>query len=136
MDSVVISVSLYLISANIIAGTIYMFGQKKIQLLWLEYPFIYTPLIAFQFLMPQFMEIPGLAETELSLKFFLFMLQGFSCGVVGGVILLPRFFYKAESVLEKLKITISSSIIISLGYLISRWVLLEMFRIIIPEMQS
>lgn len=135
-SSTLISLSLFLISANIVAFMIYIFGKEKAGLLWREYPFIYTPLIMFQILMPQFMDIPGIAESENSLKYFMFMLQGFSCGVFGGMILLPRFFYKAETVIEKLRITLYSSLAISLGYLISRWVFLEVLKFLLPQMRG
>ncbi|ATX81056.1 hypothetical protein Ga0123462_0178 [Mariprofundus ferrinatatus] len=136
MNSVLISVTLYLISANIMAGVIYVFGQKKVGLLWLEYPFIYTPLIIFQFLMPQFMSIPDLAETENALKYFLFMLQGFSCGVIGAMILLPRFFIPATTTIEKLKVTALSSLAMGGVYLITRWIFFEALRFLIPQMRG
>lgn len=136
MNSELISITLYLISANIMAGVIYVFGQKRAGLLWIEYPFIYTPLIVFQFLMPQFMSIPELAESENSLKYFLFMLQGFSCGVIGAMILLPRFFIPAASTIEKLKITAISSLAMAVMYLITRWVFFEALRFLLPQMRG
>jgi len=136
LNSVMISVTLYLISVNILAGVIYMFGQKKAGLLWIEYPFVYAPLIIFQFLMPQFMSIPGLAETENSLKYFLFMLQGFSCGAIGAMILLPRFFVPATTTIEKLKVTAISCFAMSTMYLITRWLFFEALRFLIPQMHG
>lgn len=136
MNSELISITLYLISANIMAGVIYVFGQKKVGLLWQEYPFIYAPLIIFQFLMPQFMSIPGLAENANSLKYFLFMLQGFSCGVIGAMILLPRFFVPATTTIEKLKVTAMSCMAFSLGYLVTRWIFFEALRFLLPQMHS
>lgn len=136
MNSVLISITLYLISANIMAGVIYMFGQKKVGLLWIEYPFIYAPLLIFQFLMPQFMSIPDLAESANSLKYFLFMLQGFSCGVIGAMILLPRFFIPATTTLEKLKITAISCLGMSAMYLITRWIFFEALRFLLPRMHG
>lgn len=136
MDSILISVTLYLISANVVAGVIYVFGQKKVGLLWAEYPFIYTPLIIFQILMPQFMAIPDLAETENSLKYFLFMLQGFSCGVLGGMILIPRFFIAATTTFEKLKVTLISSLGMAGMYLVTRWIFFEVLRYLIPQMRG
>ncbi|GAV21004.1 hypothetical protein MMIC_P1983 [Mariprofundus micogutta] len=136
MSSELISITLYLISANIMAGVIYVFGQEKVGLLWREYPFIYAPLIIFQFLMPQFMSIPGLAETANSLKYFLFMLQGFSCGVIGAMILIPRFFVPATTTMEKLKVTALSCIALSITYLITRWIFFEALRFLLPQMHS
>ncbi|PJA32003.1 MAG: hypothetical protein CO187_06310 [Zetaproteobacteria bacterium CG_4_9_14_3_um_filter_53_7] len=136
MNSTMISVTLYLVSANIMAGVIYIFGQKKAGLMWIEYPFIYAPLIIFQFLMPQFMSLPGLAENANSLKYFLFMLQGFSCGVIGAMILLPRFFVPATTTLEKLKITALSCLAMSITYLITRWIFFEALRFLLPQMHS
>ena len=131
-----ISVTLYVISANILAGAMYVFGQKKVGLLWYEYPFIYAPLLIFQFLMPQFMAIPNLAESENSLKYFLFMLQGFSCGAIGAMILLPRFFVPATTVAEKLKVTAYSCLGMSAMYLITRWLFFEALRWLIPQMRG
>ncbi|OIO67481.1 MAG: hypothetical protein AUJ57_11255 [Zetaproteobacteria bacterium CG1_02_53_45] len=136
MNSTMISVTLYMVSANIMAGVIYIFGQKKAGLLWIEYPFIYAPLIIFQFLMPQFMSLPGLAENANSLKYFLFMLQGFSCGVIGAMILLPRFFVPATTTLEKLKVTAVSCLAMSTTYLITRWIFFEALRFLLPQMHS
>jgi len=130
------SITLYMMEAKIMAGVIYVFGQKKAGLLWIEYPFIYAPLIIFQFLMPQFMSIPGLAETENSLKYFLFMLQGFSCGVIGAMILLPRFFIPATTTMEKLKITAISCLGMSVMYLITRWLFFEALRFLLPRMHG
>jgi len=128
MSSFIISLTIYLLAANIVAGTIYIFGQKKAGLLWMEYPFIYTPWLIMQFLMPEFMELPGIADMEISLKYFLLMVQGFSCGVMGGAILLPRLFIHSQSVVDKFKVTVTSSLVVGLVYLISRFVLLEMFK--------
>lgn len=133
MDTLIISVSLYLISANIVAGTIYVFGREKAKLLWIEYPFIYLPLIVFQVLSSYFSEIPALSEDTVSLQLFLFLLQGFSCGVIGAMILIPRFFFKAETTLEKLKVTAISALVFSSAYLLSRWILLQLFYFIVPE---
>lgn len=131
MSSFVISLSLYLLSANIVAGAFYVFGRKRAGLLWIEYPFIYTPWIVLQLLTPGFEAIPALAQMEASFTYFLFMLQGFSCGVMGGMILLPRFFVKAESAREKLRITIISSLLMAALYLITRYLLLEAFRFLL-----
>lgn len=128
MSSFIISLTIYLLAVNIVAGTIYIFGQKKAGLLWVEYPFIYTPWVIMQFLVPEFMELPGIADMEISLKYFLLMVQGFSCGVMGGAILLPRLFLHSQSVAAKLKVTVVSSLAVGLIYLISRFLLLEMFR--------
>lgn len=102
-NSIVISFMIYLVAANIVAGTIYVFAHKKAGLLRIEYPFIYLPWIARMVIMPEFTKLPGLAESELSLKYFLFMLQGFSCGVIGGGILLPRLFIRSETTRDKLQ---------------------------------
>lgn len=131
MSSFVISLSLYLLSANVVAGAFYVFGRKKAGLLWVEYPFIYTPWIVLQLLTPAFEEIPALAGMDISFKYFLFMLQGFSCGVMGGMILLPRFFVKADTVWEKLRVTMISSLLMGILYLITRYLLLEAFRFLL-----
>ncbi len=136
MNSELISVTLFLFSANVVAGVIYMFGKEKVGLLWIEYPFIYAPLIIFQLLMPQFMSIPELAENANSLKYFLFMLQGFSCGVIGGMILLPRFFIPATTTMEKLKVTAYSCLALSAGYLVTRWIFFEALRFLLPQMHG
>ena len=86
--------------------------------------------------MPQFMSLPGLAENANSLKYFLFMLQGFSCGVIGAMILLPRFFVPATTTLEKLKITALSCLAMSITYLITRWIFFEALRFLLPQMHS
>jgi|GEM_PF-3343077 len=128
MSSLVISISIYLISVNIVAGAIYMFAGKRAGLLAIEYPFVYLPWIALQIVTQGFLDIPELAANSLSLKYFLFMLQGFSCGVMGGMILLPRVFIPAETVREKLKITLIGALIISGFYLLTRYLLLLAFR--------
>lgn len=136
MNSVMISVTLYLISVNIMTGVIYVFGKQRAGLLWIEYPFVYVPLIIFQFLLPQFMAIPELAQSENSLKYFLFMLQGFSCGVLGAMILIPRFFIPATTTAEKLKITILSSLGMAVMYLVTRWIFFEALRYLLPQMHG
>ena len=133
MNSLIISLTLYLISANLVAGTIYFFGQKKIGLLWIEYPFIYTPWVILLLIMPEFTKLLAFADLDPSLKFFLFMLQGFSCGMLGGAVFLPRFFIKAETSWDKLKITMLSSLAMGMAYLISRYLLLEMFKWVLPK---
>lgn len=135
MNSLVISLTIYLIAANLVAGTIYVFGQKKLGLLWIEYPFIYTPWVILLLIMPEFTKTLGLADLDPSLMFFLFMMQGFSCGILGGVVLLPRFFFKAESRWEKLKITMLSALVMGMFYLVSRYLLLEMFRWVLPHVR-
>lgn len=84
-------------------------------------------------IMPEFTKTIGLAEVDPSLKFFLFMLQGFSCGILGGIVLLPRFFIKVETTWDKLKITMASSLVMGMVYLISRYLLLEMFKWVLPK---
>lgn len=131
MSSFVISLSLYFLSVNVVAGCFYVFGRKKAGLLWAEYPFVYTPWVVLQLLTPGFEQIPALAGMETSFKYFLFMLQGFSCGVMGGMILLPRFFVKADTVLEKLRVTMVSSLLMAVLYLVTRYLLLEAFRFLL-----
>ncbi|HKI47386.1 MAG TPA: hypothetical protein VKA08_18800 [Balneolales bacterium] len=131
MSSTIISITIYLFAANMVAGGIYIFGQKKVGLLWIEYPFIYTPWLAFMFLLPSFSTIPGVADNDLALKYFLLMVQGFSCGIFGGSVLLPRFWIQADSTAEKLKITIISSLVVTMAYLFSRWLLLQGFYYIL-----
>ncbi len=125
MSNTVISITMYFFAANIVAGAIYIFGQKKVGLLRIEYLFIYTPWLALMLIMPNFTELP--VGTDMSLKYFLIMVQGFSCGIFGGMVLLPRFWVSADSVAEKLRITAISSLIISTLYLFSRWLLLQAF---------
>ncbi|MFC1546041.1 hypothetical protein ACFL4I_01315 [Pseudomonadota bacterium] len=131
MSSIVISFTIYLFAANIVAGTIYIFGSKKAGLLRIEYPFIYLPWIALMVIMPEFTKLPWLAESELSLKYFLFMLQGFSCGVIGGGILLPRLFIHSETTRDKLRVTLISALLFSGFYLFTRWLLLEAFKLLL-----
>jgi hypothetical protein len=131
VSSTVISITIYLFAANLVAGVIYMFGQKKAGLLWIEYPFIYMPWFAFMILFPSFSALPGVANNDLALKYFLLMVQGFGCGVFGGMVLLPRFWIQAETIVDKLRITLTSSLIISLLYLFSRWLLLQAFHYIL-----
>lgn len=131
MSSTVISITIFLFAANLVAGVIYVFGQKRVGLLWIEYPFIYMPWLAFMVLLPSFSVLPGVADNDLALKYFLFMVQGFGCGVFGGMVLLPRFWIRADTTAEKLKVTLISSLIISLLYLFSRWLLLQAFYYIL-----
>lgn len=131
MSSTIISITIYLFAANLVAGVIYMFGQKKVGLLWIEYPFIYMPWLAFMLLLPSFSTLPGVADNDLALKYFLLMVQGFGCGIFGGSVLLPRFWIQADTAAEKLKVTFISSLIISLLYLFSRWLLLQAFHYIL-----
>lgn len=135
MNNLVMSLTLYLIAANLVAGTIYFFGQKKIGLLWFEYPFIYVPWVILLLIMPEFVEIVGYADLDPSLTFFLFLMQGFSCGILGGIILLPRFFIKAETGWDKLKITMISSLAVGVFYIATRYLLLEMFKWVLPKVQ-
>jgi hypothetical protein len=127
MSSQVISFTLFFFTANLVAGAVYMFGQKRLGLLWQEYPFIYTPWLAMMLLMPEFMSLPGIGDGELALKYFLFMVQGFSCGVFGGAILFPRLWIKVETTAEKLKVTAISSLVLGAIYLFLRWLLLQGF---------
>lgn len=108
-----------------------MFGQKRVGLLWIEYPFIYTPWLAFMLLLPSFSTLPEVAENDLALKYFLVMVQGFGCGIFGGSVLLPRFWIQAETTVEKLKITMISSLVITMLYLTTRWLLLQAFYYIL-----
>ncbi len=126
MDSMVISITIYLITANLVAGTIYFFGQKRLGLLWFEYPFIYLPWLALQLITREFVAL-DFESNDLLFKYFLFMMQGFSCGLLGGSILLARFIFPAETPWQKLRVTALSAVAFSLLYLFSRWVLLEMF---------
>jgi len=129
MSQTIISITLYLFAANLVAGAIYIFGKKKAGLLWLEYPFIYMPWLALMLIMPNFSALP--IGSDLSLKYFLFMVQGFSCGIFGGMVLLPRFWVSGETAVEKLRITAISSLLISALYLFSRWLLLQGFYYIL-----
>lgn len=128
MSNVVMLFTIYFLAANLVAGVIYLFGQKKAGLLWYEYPFIYMPWLAMLLMLDDFASLPGVAGTDISLKYFLLLVQGFSCGILGGAILLPRFFLRAENVFEKLKVTFLSGLVVSLLYLISRYLLLEMIK--------
>ncbi len=131
MNSTIISITIYLFAANLVAGGIYVFGKKKVGLLRIEYPFIYTPWLAFMVLLPSFSTLPGVAESDLALKYFLLMVQGFSCGIFGGMVLLPRFWIKADTTAQKLKITLISSLVVTILYLFSRWLLLQAFYYIL-----
>lgn len=131
MSSTIISITIYLFAANLVAGGIYIFGQKKVGLLWIEYPFIYMPWLAFMVLLPSFSTLPGVADNDLALKYFLLMVQGFGCGIFGGSVLLPRFWIQADTTVEKLKITFISSLVITALYLLSRWLLLQAFYYIL-----
>ncbi|MFQ5519244.1 MAG: hypothetical protein ACE5E3_04500, partial [Mariprofundus sp.] len=64
------------------------------------------------------------------------MLQGFSCGLIGGMILLPRFFFPATTVADKLKITMLSCVALSMLYLVNRWVFFEALRWLLPQMRG
>jgi len=131
VSSTIISITIYLFAANLVAGGIYIFGQKKAGLLWIEYPFIYMPWLAFMLILPSFSTIPGVAENDLALQYFLLMVQGFSCGIFGGMVLLPRFWIKADTTAQKLKITFISSLVVTILYLFSRWLLLQAFYYIL-----
>lgn len=128
MNNIIMLFTVYFLAANIVAGAIFVFGQKKAGLLWYEYPFIYVPWLAMMLMFDNFSSLPGVGGTDLSLKYFLLLVQGFSCGIMGGAILLARFFVRAQSVVEKLTVTVSSSLIMGVVYLISRFLLLEMIR--------
>jgi len=108
-----------------------MFGREKAGLLRIEYPFIYLPWITLMVIMPAFTSLPGVADSELSLKYFLFMLQGFSCGVIGGGVLLPRLFINSKTTMDKLKVTLISALTFSGFYLFTRWLLLEAFKFLL-----
>ncbi|MDX8390034.1 MAG: hypothetical protein R8M38_06030 [Mariprofundaceae bacterium] len=129
MSSLVISFTMYFVVANIVFGTFYMFGKDKYGFLAVEYPFIYMPWLALQLITPSFVNLP-LAETDLAFKYFLFMMQGIGCGVIGGGVLFPRLFFIANSAWQKLRITIISSVVMAMLYLASRAILLELFRYI------
>lgn len=128
MNNVVILFTVYFLAANLVAGAIYIFGQKKAGLLWSEYPFIYAPWLAMMIVFDDFSNLPGLAESDLSLKYFLMLVQGFSCGILGGAVLLPRFFIRSQGVMDKLRTTLLSSLTISILFLVSRFLLLEMIQ--------
>lgn len=131
MNSTVISITMYLFAANLVAGAIYVFGQKKVGLLRSEYFFIYLPWLALMVLMPSFEVLPGVDDTELSLRYFLFLVQGFSCGIFGGMVLLPRFWIRAETTFEKLRVTAISSLLVSALYMFTRWLLLLAFQFLL-----
>lgn len=128
MSNVIMLFTIYFLAANIVAGTIYVFGRERAGLLWFEYPFIYMPWLVMVAMLGDFSALPGVAGTEVTLKYFLLLVQGFSCGIVGGAALLARFIFQAQGTAEKLKVTFLSSLTVSVLYLISRFLLLEMIK--------
>jgi len=128
MSDIVILFTIYFLAANLVAGGIYVFGQKRLGLLWFEYPFIYMPWLAMIVMLGDFSRIPGAADAGVSLKYFLLLVQGFSCGILGGAALLARFFFAAATALDKLKVTLLSSLTVAVLFLVSRIILLEMIR--------
>lgn len=131
MNNLIMLFTIYFLAANIIAGVIFMFGQKKAGFFWFEYPFIYVPWLAMMLVFDDFSSLPGVAGTDMALKYFLLLVQGFSCGILGGAILLARFIVHADSITGKLKITLLTSLAVSMLYLVSRFLLLEMIKWVI-----
>ncbi|MDX8395077.1 MAG: hypothetical protein R8K22_01530 [Mariprofundaceae bacterium] len=87
------------------------------------------PWLALQWVTLWFNELP-VADVDLSFKYFLLMLQGFSCGVIGGFILLPRCFIKSEMVRDKLRISRISCFGVTAIYFVGRTIVFGLFKII------
>ncbi len=116
MNSYALSLLIYAVPANAVAGTIMFLGRKS-SLRWhpVEYVLIYLPyLIALALLLFVFgslEEAMGQSGYNTSLLIFLSVMAGF----LGGVSLLPRLFV-AEDKLHKLVLTGISSFLLATIY--------------------
>jgi len=131
MSEFFFSFTLYAIPANLIVGVFYVMGREKAGLLKSEYPFIYLPGLALMLLSWGFFgETKMLVEDE-TLRLFIVIMQAFSSGVLGGFVLLPRYFFPAETMKQKLRITFISALVFSAVYVVSRVILYVGIRAVI-----
>lgn len=114
------SFTLYAMPANIIAGLLYVMGRERAGLLNIEYPFIYLPWLTLLVLSWGFFGMDEMFADDLMLQTFIVVLQSVACGVLGGFILLPRFYFPAETATEKLRITCISALVFSAVYAFTR----------------
>lgn len=128
MDDYMFSFTLFAIPANIIAGLLYVGGRQKAGLLNMEYPFIYLPWLTLQALTWGFFGMDEIFANDQMLQAFIVVLQSVACGVLAGFILLPRFYFPAESTAEKLRITCISAAIFSAVYAFTRILLFSAIR--------
>lgn len=128
MDSFFFSFTLYAIPANFIGIMFFLVGKNKVGLLNAEYFFIYVPWFSLIVLSWLFFEDAQGITDELSLQAFLVILQSVSCGILGGLVLLPRFLFKSRvsassTTAEKLRFTCISSLVMTSIYIVSRVIL-------------
>jgi len=120
MDSYFLSFTLYAIPANIIGGMCYVMGKKKAGLILPEYFFIYLPWLVLVLLSKGFFGAGQLATDDITLNTFILLVQSVACGVLGGAILWPRFLYKADTALGKIRITATIAVAASAVYALTR----------------
>jgi len=122
-ESYFLSFTLYAIPANIIGGMCFVIGREKLGLMRLEYFFIYVPWLVLILLTGGFFGTGAMVTDDMSLNTFITLVQSIACGVLGGAILWPRFYFKAETTNEKLRITALSTISVSVVYAFTRIIL-------------
>jgi hypothetical protein len=127
-DSYFLSFTLYAIPANLISGMCYVVGRKKLGLLLSEYFFIYMPWLVLVLLSRGFFGDHQLVTDDITLNTFILLVQSVACGVLGGSILWARFIFKADSTLEKLRITALSALAVSAVYAVTRILLFAGIR--------
>jgi len=120
MNEFFFSFTLYAIPPNLIVGIFYVMGREKAGLLKSEYLFIYLPGLALMLLAWGFFGGTELLVEEETLRLFIVVMQAFGCGVLGGFVLLPRYFFPAETMKQKLRITFISAMALSTFYVVSR----------------
>lgn len=128
MIDYIFSFTLFAIPANLIVGLFYLMGKEKAGLLWYEYFFIYLPYVTLNILSWLFFDVTTGLDIEHTLKIFILVLQSVSAGVLGGFVLLPRFFYPAVTVSGKLRISLLSALVFSLVYALTRVLLFTAIR--------
>jgi hypothetical protein len=136
MNDYFFSFTLYAIPANFIVIMFYITGKDKVGLLKGEYFFIYVPWFGLVILSWLFFDDMQKITDELSLQAFLVILQSVGCGILGGMVLLPRFLFRNRihadsSPLGKLRFTALSSVIMTGIYVITRIILFTGIRAVI-----
>lgn len=130
MDSYLLSFTLYAVPANLIGGMFYVVGKQKAGLLKAEYPFIYLPWLALVVLSWGFFDVADQFH-EISLRVFILVLQSVGCGVLGGLVLWPRFIFPVDTTYEKLRLTCISALAAVGIYIVTRILLFSAIRAVL-----
>lgn len=121
MNALALSFFTFIVPAAAVGALVHSRGRERMQnVLPFEFLFLFTPYITLLVMGIAFFGSISYFDDHTSIWLYFWLLQAFSAGILGGFVLMPRYFVKAETTAARILVNTIGALAISAIFAFSR----------------